>query len=88
MSGNRLIEKLINVIDKLSRYRTFVMSLAVIVVFVTTYLLILPAFTLEKEKAAEQGGIDLPGIESVSQDSIEDADISDDRAAIILICNM
>ena len=56
------------------------MSLAVIVVFVTTYLLILPAFTLEKEKAAEQGGIDLPGIERVSQDSVEDADVSDEES--------
>ena len=43
------------------------MSLAVVVVFVTTYLLILPALTLEKEEAAQQGGIDVPAVTEVSE---------------------
>ncbi len=55
-----MTKKLKKIIDRVSNYKAIVMSLAVIVVFITTYLLILPAFTLEKDKAAEQGGIDLP----------------------------
>ena len=55
-----MTEKLKNIIEKTSKYKAIVLSLAVVVVFITTYLLILPAFTLEKDKAEEQGGIDLP----------------------------
>ena len=36
------------------------MALSCIVVFITTYVLILPAITLEQDEAAKQGGIDLP----------------------------
>ena len=75
MSGSRIIKKLLNMIGKLSKYKTTVMSLAVIVVFITTYLLILPAFTLEKSEAEEQGGIDLPA--SVTEASFDEADESE-----------
>ena len=75
MSGSRIIKKLLNMIGKLSKYKTIVMSLAVIVVFITTYLLILPAFTLEKSEAEEQGGIDLPA--SVTEASFDEADESE-----------
>ena len=34
--------------------KSLVITLAAIVVFTTTYLLILPAFTLDREEAAEQ----------------------------------
>ncbi|MBR2541216.1 MAG: InlB B-repeat-containing protein [Mogibacterium sp.] len=51
--------------------RSLVMTLAVLVVFVTTYLLILPAFTLEKDEAVRQGGIDVVAIESAAEN--EDA---------------
>lgn len=71
MSGSRIITKLLNMIGKLSKYKTIVMSLAVIVVFITTYLLILPAFTLEKSEAEEQGCIDLPAT-STSVDSTDE----------------
>ncbi|MBQ6314183.1 MAG: InlB B-repeat-containing protein [Mogibacterium sp.] len=47
--------------------RSLVMTLAVLVVFVTTYLLILPAFTLEKDEAVRQGGIDVVAIESAAE---------------------
>lgn len=41
-------------------------------------MLILPAFTLEKTKAAEQGGIDVPGVTTTAEDvSGEDADAND-----------
>ena len=40
--------------------RTMLLALAAIVVFVVTYLLILPAVTLEEKAAQEMGGIDVP----------------------------
>ncbi len=70
------------------------MALSVVVVFITTYILILPAFTLEKDEAVEQGGINIPVTEtaftnetesdndtaniSYDNDTIEDDDISND----------
>lgn len=70
MPDNRFIYKLISVIGKLGKYKTTVMSMAVVVVFITTYLLILPALTLEKTEAEQQGGIDIPviGSESITFD--------------------
>ena len=40
--------------------KTLLLVLSCFVVFITTYLLILPAITLEKDEAVKQGGIDLP----------------------------
>ena len=51
-SEKKFQNKLISVIGKLSKYKAIVLSLAVVVVFVTTYLLILPAFTLDKDDVA------------------------------------
>ena len=51
------------------------MALSCLVVFVTTYVLILPAFTLEKDKAIQQGGIDLP-VSEVSME-VSDEDVTD-----------
>ena len=39
------------------RTRALIVSFAAVVVFITTYLLILPALTLDKEEAEQQGGI-------------------------------
>ena len=62
-------------VENIHKRRKAVLALSCIVVFVTTYLLILPAFTLEKTKAAEQGGIDVPGVTETSVDvTEEDAD--------------
>ncbi|MBQ6582768.1 MAG: hypothetical protein IJH77_02945, partial [Mogibacterium sp.] len=47
----------------LQRNRALVRTLSAIVVFATTYLLVLPAFTLEQDTAAELGGIDVPAAE-------------------------
>ena len=38
-----------------------VLALCAVIVFVTTYILILPALTLDEEEALQQGGIDVPG---------------------------
>ena len=39
--------------------RIALLAVAALVVFVTTYLLVLPALTLDEEEAREQGGITL-----------------------------
>ena len=66
-----------NLLEMMHRRRTVLISLSCVVVFLTTYLLILPAFTLDKEEATEQGGVSVP---TVTEDTTE-ADIeSDDEA--------
>ena len=44
------------------------MALSCLVVFVVTYVLILPAFTLTQEKAEQQGGIDIPAMETAAEE--------------------
>ena len=41
-------------------WRPLVKMLSAVVVFVVSYMLILPALTLDEDKAREQGGVDLP----------------------------
>ena len=48
-------------LTKKQRMTLFVFAAAV--VFAVTYLLVLPAFTLDEEEAIEQGGIDVPATE-------------------------
>ena len=67
--------------ENIHKRRRVVLALSCVVVFVTTYMLILPAFTLEKSEAAEQGGIDVPGVTTTAEDvSEEDADANDGQA--------
>lgn len=42
------------------KHRTPLMISMAVVVFVVSYLLVLPAFTLDEDEAADQGGVDLP----------------------------
>ena len=44
----------------IKKHRLTLLVLSAAVVFVATYLLILPAMTLDEDEAARQGGIDLP----------------------------
>ena len=48
------------------------LALSIIVVFCTTYALILPALTLEEQEAARQGGIELAS-DQENTDSTADA---------------
>ncbi|MBR6732077.1 MAG: fibro-slime domain-containing protein [Bacteroidales bacterium] len=58
-------------LNNIHERRKVILALSCLVVFFTTYLLILPAFTLDKEEASEQGGIDVPGVEqSVDNDEV------------------
>ena len=72
---NRLIK---NILENMHGQRKMVLLLSCIVVFTTTYLLILPAFTLDKEEAAEQGGIDLSAA-SISAETEAEEDESSDQ---------
>ena len=57
---------------KKMNFKSLVVTLAAIVVFTTTYLLILPAFTLDKDEAVEQGGIDV-AVEQTVETADEEA---------------
>lgn len=71
---NRLIK---NILENMHGQRRMILLLSCIVVFTTTYLLILPAFTLDKEEAAEQGGIDLSAA-SFAEEAEEEVNESSD----------
>ncbi len=64
--------------ENIHKRRKVVLALSCVVVFVTTYMLILPAFTLEKTKAAEQGGIDVPGITATSEEVSEEEETAEE----------
>ena len=74
MQNVKMAEKvkvyIVSLVENLYERRKLLLALSCIVVFVMSYILILPAFTLDKEEAAEQGGIDLPASEqSIDDDS-------------------
>ncbi len=72
----KLLERLDNLIKLLAEHihnrKRAVLALACLVVFVTTYTLILPAFTLGKTTAAQQGGIDVPGVTETTTEVTEE----------------
>ena len=68
------IRELIKVlVENIHEKRKMILVLSCFVVFITTYMLILPAFTLDKEEASEQGGIDVPGTEQSAEADEADA---------------
>ena len=74
MNRQKFTGILIRLIEEISRRKTLFLAIASIVVFTTTYILILPAFTLDADRAAEQGGIDVP---EVAEEAAQDADAAD-----------
>ncbi len=65
--------------------RRALFALSAIVVFITTYALILPALTLDEETAGEQGGIDTPAAVQTTEPDGQDpakAEASDDQDAV------
>ena len=64
------IKNLISHLKSRVNFRSLVITLSAIVVFVTTYLLILPAITLDKEQAIRQGGVDV-AVEQTIDDTDE-----------------
>ncbi len=68
------IRAIIDFLFNSKKSKPAVKALAMLVVFVTTYMLILPAFTLERDEAVRQGGIDVPSVETAAEEvSGEDA---------------
>lgn len=67
-----------NVLKKAFKFmrarKAYITALSCLVVFVATYLLILPALTLDQDKAEQQGGIDVPQAEDVLLEQQEPAD--------------
>ena len=51
------IEQILRHQKKWKKWQKVVVSLACIVVFITTYALILPAITMDRDEAKSQGGI-------------------------------
>ena len=58
-SSDTLPNKISSVLSGMKRYRTLLLTLSAIVVFVVSYLLILPALTLDQNEANQQAGINL-----------------------------
>ena len=64
--------------DVIGKNRTLLLTLTAIVVFVVSYLLVLPALTLDEEEAASQGGIDVPASgQEVDQNDTEENNAAD-----------
>ena len=71
-------------IEILRRNRLLLLTLSAAVVFVISYLLILPALTLDQEEAAQQGGIDVVTEEQVAgttEDNREENPVDADAKA-------
>lgn len=68
------------------KYRSTILVMSAMVVFITTYMLILPALTLDKDKAKDSGGIDVPeaaqmmGTETAAEPEETDPDATADAA--------
>ena len=61
---NRIVEQFIRANRKLRRWQRAVSLLSAVVVFVTTYALVLPAITLDKDTAQQQSGIEVAASEA------------------------
>ena len=79
----QLREKLHSIIYEIAarghRYRIALRVMMAVVVFVTSYMLILPAVTLDSDTASSQGGIDVPAFE-VSEENTADKNPEDAAA--------
>lgn len=60
----------------IQKKKSYVTVLSCLVVFITTYLLILPAITLDQDEAAKQGGIDI----QTQQEQLEEIPVKDPDA--------
>ena len=74
------IDRLAEVMTKrLRNYRGVVLGMAVIVVFITTYMLILPAVTLDQDAAEQMPGIDAQ-VEQTTQEEPADQEEAEEPA--------
>lgn len=63
----KLVQRIITAVTK---QRKLVFALSVVVVFIATYLLILPAMTLDQDEAEKQGGIDITTEQAVTEEAV------------------
>ena len=76
MRVQKIIEEVLHrFFSAINKKKPLVLTLSVVVVFVTTYMLILPALTLDKDSAKDEGGIDLQVV-SEEQTSGDEEDLS------------
>lgn len=68
----RIKKYLALIIESIHEKRRWLLALSCLVVFITTYVLILPAFTLTQEKAEQQGGIDIPAMEMAAEEAADE----------------
>ena len=64
---DKMVEQFMKVNRRMKRWQRVVSVLSAIVVFVTTYALVLPAITLDKETATTQAGIEVAASESEAE---------------------
>ena len=77
---DKIVEHFMRMNKKLKRWKRGVSALAAIVVFVTTYALILPAVTLDVNTASTQAGIDIAESEPVVTESAGEVDPEEPQA--------
>ncbi len=77
---DKIVEHFMRMNKKLKRWKRGVSALAAIVVFVTTYALILPAVTLDVNTASTQAGIDIAESEPVVTESAEEVEPEEPQA--------
>ena len=65
---DNLIEHFIKINRKMKRWQRMVSVLSAVIVFVTTYALILPAITLDKDTAQQQPGIEVAASEANAEE--------------------
>ena len=61
---DKMVERFIKLNRRMKRWQRLVSVMAAIVVFATTYGLVLPAITLDKDTATTQAGIDVAASEN------------------------
>ena len=61
---DKMIDRFIKVNKRLKRWQRVVSVLSAVVVFITTYTLVLPAITLDKETASTQAGMEIAASEN------------------------
>lgn len=74
------------IITAITKGRNIGFALSVMVVFIATYLLILPAMTLEKDAAERQGGIDVVTEQAVTEQAVTEQEDPSAPAAGSLSC--
>ena len=82
---SKLAEQFIIANRRLKKWQRVVSALAAVVVFVTTYALVLPAITLDKETASAQAGIEIAASENdpESGGTVYEAELAEESSEVL-----